>query len=156
MARSRNWVRLGSCNPRFEPRLSFLFPPPEPDRQNQLLFLRLGLVSSRKSRAGRSCQNRPKVYVSVMDTQLYEAHLQIERKQVTFDLKENLQGTFLRITEEVCGRRNSIIIPMTGLEQFRDSLNEVIKFNQTPVESRTILPLGRQNAETPNLTVRRI
>jgi len=45
---------------------------------------------------------------------------------------------------------------MTGLEQFRDSLNEVIKFNQTPVESRTILPLGRQNAETPNLTVRRI
>jgi hypothetical protein len=84
-----------------------------------------------------------------MDTQLYEAHLQIERKQVTFDLKENLQGTFLRITEEVCGRRNSIIIPMTGLEQFRDSLNEVIKFNQTPVESRTILPLGRRNAESP-------
>jgi hypothetical protein len=91
-----------------------------------------------------------------METQLYESHLRVERKQIAFALKENPQGTFLRITEEVCGRRNSIIIPMTGLEQFRDSLNEVIKFNQTPVESRTILPLGRQNAETPNLTVRRI
>jgi hypothetical protein len=91
-----------------------------------------------------------------MDTQLFEAHLQIERKQVTFDLKENLRGTFLRITEEVCGRRNTIIIPTTGLEQFRDSVNEVIKFNQTPVESRTILPLGRQSAETPTLTVQQI
>lgn len=82
-----------------------------------------------------------------MDTQLRTAHLQIERKQFTFDLKENLQGTFLRITEEAgSGRRNAIIIPMTGLELFRDALNEVIKFNKTPVESRTILPLGQRNA----------
>jgi hypothetical protein len=85
-----------------------------------------------------------------MDTQLYESHLRVERKRFTFDLKENLQGTFLRITEEVgCGRRNSIIIPTTGLELFRDSLNEVIEFNQTPVGSGTVLPLGRPNAETP-------
>ncbi|MGD0058224.1 MAG: hypothetical protein ABSD58_02280 [Verrucomicrobiia bacterium] len=84
-----------------------------------------------------------------MDTQLYESRLRVERKQITFDLKENPQGTFLRITEEVRGRRNSIIIPTTGLELFRDSLNEVIKFNQTPVGSGTVLPLGRQNAETP-------
>jgi hypothetical protein len=91
-----------------------------------------------------------------MDTQLRTAHLQIERKQITFDLKENPRGTFLRITEEVRGRRNSIIIPTTGLEQFCDALNEVIKFNQTPVGSRTILPLGRQNAETPTLTVPQI
>ena len=98
-----------------------------------------------------------KGYVSAMDTQLHAAHLQIERKQFTFELKENSQGTFLRITEEVrSGRRNSIIIPTTGLEQFCDALNEVIKFNQTPVGSRTILPLGRQNAETPTLTVPQI
>jgi hypothetical protein len=82
-------------------------------------------------------------------TQLFKAHLQVERKQITFDLKENPQGTFLRITEEVCGRRNSIIIPISGLEQFRDSLNEVIKFNKTPVGSGAVLPLGRRNAETP-------
>jgi hypothetical protein len=84
-----------------------------------------------------------------MDTQLRKAHLRIERKQISFDLKENLQGTFLRITEEVAGRRNSIIIPATGLELFRDALNEVIKLNKTPVGSRTILSLGQRNAETP-------
>jgi hypothetical protein len=85
------------------------------------------------------------VYVFAMDTQLYESHLQVERKYITFDLKENPQGTFLRITEEVRGTRNSIVIPATGLEQFRDALNEMIKFNQTPA----ILPLGRRTAETP-------
>ena len=84
-----------------------------------------------------------------MDTHLHNTQLRVERKQITFDLKENPQGTFLRITEEVCGRRNSIIIPMTGLELFRDALNEVIKSNKTPVESRTILPLGQLKVETP-------
>jgi hypothetical protein len=83
-----------------------------------------------------------------MDTQLFKAHLQIERKQITFELKENPQGTFLRVTEEVSGRRNAIIIPVTGLEQFRDALDETIKFNGLPAGSGTILPLGRQNAET--------
>jgi hypothetical protein len=84
-----------------------------------------------------------------MDTQLRTAHLRIERKQITFELKENPQGTFLRITEEVCGRRNAIIIPITGLEQFRDSLNEVIKFNKAPVGSEPVRPLGQRKAETP-------
>src|ERR1017187_484711 len=85
-----------------------------------------------------------------MDTQLHKTHIRVERKYFTFDLKENLQGTFLRITEEVnSGRRNSIVIPATGLELFRDSLNEVIKFDKTPVGSGTILSLGRPKAETP-------
>lgn len=84
-----------------------------------------------------------------MDTHLHSAHLRIERKQITFDLKENLRGTFLRITEEVRGHRNSIIIPMTGLELFRDSLNEVIQFSKTPVGSGTVLALGQRNAKTP-------
>jgi hypothetical protein len=84
-----------------------------------------------------------------MDTQLHNVHLQIERKQFTFDLKENPKGTFLRVTEEVSGRRNSIVIPATGLELFRDSLNEVIKFNRIPVGGQTILSLGRRKDETP-------
>ena len=83
-----------------------------------------------------------------MDTHLRTDHLQVERKQITFDLKENLQGAFLRITEEVSGHRNSIIIPATGLELFRDSLNEVIKFNKSLGGSGAILSLGRLKAET--------
>ena len=85
-----------------------------------------------------------------MDTHLHSAQIRVERKYLTFDLKENPSGTFLRITEEShSGHRNSIVIPATGLELFRDSLNEVVKFSKTPVESRAILPLGRPEAETP-------
>jgi len=85
-----------------------------------------------------------------MDTQLRNAHIRVERKQFSFDLKENLQGTFLRITEEVnSGRRNSIVIPASGLELFRDTLNEVIGLNKAPVESRPVLPLGQPMAEPP-------
>jgi DNA-binding PadR family transcriptional regulator len=94
-----------------------------------------------------------------MDTQLYKTLLRIERKQFIFDLKENPRGTFLRITESGHDHYNAIVIPVTGLEQFRDSLNEVILFNQTPVGSRAVLSLGQRKAETPppdgsaNLTV---
>jgi PurA ssDNA and RNA-binding protein len=84
-----------------------------------------------------------------MDTQLRNAHIRIERKRFTFDLKENLQGAFLRITEEVnSGRRNAIVIPLSGLELFRDSLNEVLQFHKSPVASSAVLPLGQPKAET--------
>ena len=53
--------------------------------------------------------------------------LQVERKRFTFELKENPRGQFLRITEEVGGRRDAIIVPLSGVEQFRDTLTEVIE-----------------------------
>jgi len=85
-----------------------------------------------------------------MDTHLHSAQIRVERKYLTFDLKENPSGTFLRITEEGhSGHRNSIVIPATGLELFRDALNDVIKFSKTPVGSPAILSLGRLKAETP-------
>ena len=66
-----------------------------------------------------------------MDTQLQSQSLRVERKHFTFDLRENPRGRFLRIIEEVNGRRDAIIIPLTGLEDFRDQLNELIKFSKT-------------------------
>ena len=65
-----------------------------------------------------------------MDTRLHSIYVGVERKHFTLDLKENPQGRFLRITEEVKGRHNSIIIPATGLELFRDALNEVINLTR--------------------------
>jgi hypothetical protein len=53
--------------------------------------------------------------------------LRVERKQFTFELKENPRGQFLRITEEVGGRRDAIIVPITGILPFRDALNEIIR-----------------------------
>ena len=84
------------------------------------------------------------------DRHLRNVRVQVERKRLTLDLKENLSGMFLRITEEVTtGHRNSIVIPATGLEQFRDALNEVITFSKSLVGSGTVPSLGRPRAETP-------
>ena len=46
----------------------------------------------------------------VVDNQLLSERIQIERKQFFFDLKENPRGRFLKITEEVGGRRDTIIM----------------------------------------------
>ena len=65
------------------------------------------------------------------DTPLQNHSIRVERKHFTFDLRENPRGRFLRIIEEVNGRRDAIIIPLTGIEDFRDALNEIIKFSKT-------------------------
>ena len=65
--------------------------------------------------------------VSAVGARLGSRRIRVERKLITFDLRENPRGQFLRITEEVDGRRNAIVIPLPGLEQFRDMLNEVIE-----------------------------
>ncbi len=53
--------------------------------------------------------------------------IQIERKTFLFALKENPRGRFLRITEDVGGRRDTIIIPAPGLEDFRKLLDDMVK-----------------------------
>jgi hypothetical protein len=59
--------------------------------------------------------------------------VQIERKTFLFTLKENPRGRFLRITEDVAGRRDTIIVPATGLEEFKKLIDEMVKAaGQTP------------------------
>jgi len=53
--------------------------------------------------------------------------VQIERKTFVFTLKENLRGRFLRITEDVNGRRDTIIVPAPGLEEFKKLLDEMVR-----------------------------
>ncbi|MCB1102326.1 MAG: PUR family DNA/RNA-binding protein, partial [Kiritimatiellae bacterium] len=67
-----------------------------------------------------------------METLLMSDKIQVERKQFYFDLKENPRGRFLRITEDVAGRRDTIIIPSTGLEQFLEAIQKAIEVNQNP------------------------
>ena len=66
-----------------------------------------------------------------MQEQLLSERIQIERKQFFFDLKENPQGRFLKITEDVGGRRNTIIVPSTGLKEFRDLVNLVLESDES-------------------------
>jgi hypothetical protein len=62
--------------------------------------------------------------------------VQIERKTFVFTLKENPRGRFLRITEDVGGRRDTIIIPAPGLEDFKRLLDQMVKAsNDSPSPS---------------------
>src|SRR3989442_14737930 len=56
--------------------------------------------------------------------------VQIERKTFLFALKENPRGRFLRITEDVSGRRDTIIIPAPGLEDFKKILDTMVKASE--------------------------
>ena len=62
----------------------------------------------------QSAPLRPRVDEDTLKTE----SIQIERKTFKFTLKENPRGRFLRITEDVNGRRDNIIVPSTGLEEF--------------------------------------
>jgi PurA ssDNA and RNA-binding protein. len=63
----------------------------------------------------------------VNEDTLRSEKIQIERKSFQFTLKENPRGRFLRITEDVGGRRDTIIIPAPGLEDFKKLLDEMVK-----------------------------
>ncbi len=52
-------------------------------------------------------------------------HIDIESKRFFFDVKENHKGKYLRITE-LSGGRSCIVIPLGGISEFKDRLNEVI------------------------------
>ena len=60
------------------------------------------------------------------EEKLYSDTLQVERKFFFFDLKRNSEGTFLKITEKKDDRRNSIIIPDSGLGEFVEKIKDII------------------------------
>jgi hypothetical protein len=61
-----------------------------------------------------------------MEETISSRELTIERKHFIIELRENERGRFLKITEAAHGRRNSVIIPSTGLDEFEDKLDEVL------------------------------
>lgn len=62
-----------------------------------------------------------------MEDTIASEKIQIERKQFFFDLRENQRGILLRITEEVRGHRDTIIVPATGLKDFSNALKKMIE-----------------------------
>jgi PurA-like ssDNA and RNA-binding protein len=63
----------------------------------------------------------------VQEDTLKSETIQIERKTFVLTLKENPRGRFLRITEDVGGRRDTVIIPSTGLDEFKKLVDEMVK-----------------------------
>lgn len=60
------------------------------------------------------------------DKEILSKRLDIESKIFFFEYKENPNGKFLRIVEKSSGKRNSIVVPDSGLSEFINVL-EVIK-----------------------------
>lgn len=48
-----------------------------------------------------------------------------ERKVFYLDLKENARGKVVKITEEVSGNRDTIMVPAEVLSDFIDALNDI-------------------------------
>jgi len=61
-----------------------------------------------------------------MDNIIASRELQVERKHFNIEFRENERGRFLRITEEAHGRRNTVIVPSTGLNEFNSAVDAVI------------------------------
>jgi PurA ssDNA and RNA-binding protein len=77
-------------------------------------------------------QPKPPVQEDTLKTE----KIQIERKTFVFTLKENPRGRFLRITEDVGGRRDTIIVPSTGLEDFKKLVDEMVKASMEMPEKK--------------------
>lgn len=54
--------------------------------------------------------------------------IQHERKIFFLDLKENQRGRFLKITEDVGGRRDTIMLPAGAFKEFLEALGRLIEF----------------------------
>lgn len=61
-----------------------------------------------------------------MENVIASQEVQIERKHLSIEFRENDRGRFLRITETAHGRRNAVIIPSTGLADFTSALAAVL------------------------------
>jgi len=83
------------------------------------------ISNERPSPFGRRPYGQPRPPVN--EDTLKSDKVQIERKTFLFTLKENPRGRFLRITEDVGGRRDTIIVPATGLEEFKKLLDDMVK-----------------------------
>lgn len=53
---------------------------------------------------------------------LHSEKIVTERKIFFLDLKENDRGKFIKITEDVRGRRDTIILPIEAAQEFMDAM----------------------------------
>lgn len=62
-------------------------------------------------------------------TALHSEKLTSERKIFFLDLKENERGRFIKITEDVRGRRDTIMLPIEMANDFAEALDRVLEAN---------------------------
>ena len=52
----------------------------------------------------------------------------IDRKVFFLDLKENQRGRFMKITEDVGGRRDTIMLPAAAFKDFLEALQRLVEY----------------------------
>ncbi len=60
------------------------------------------------------------------DTPLASEKIVCGRKIFFLDFKENARGRVLKITEDVNGRRDTVMVPVEALEEFYDALGRIL------------------------------
>ena len=68
------------------------------------------------------------------EKELASKHVDIESKRFFFDIKENHKGKYLRITE-LSGGRSCIVIPLDGVNLFRERLVEIVDEASTFIDA---------------------
>ena len=92
------------------------------------------MISNERSSSGYSQFGNSGPKPSSNEDTLKTEKIQIERKTFLFALKENPRGRFLRITEDVSGRRDTIIIPAPGLAEFKKIVDEMVRVSEESPE----------------------
>ena len=59
------------------------------------------------------------------DSPIHTEKILADRKIFFLDLKENGRGQFVKITEDVRGRRDTIMVPIEFLDDFIDALEDI-------------------------------
>jgi hypothetical protein len=60
------------------------------------------------------------------DHELFSVQFPVENKMFYVDLKQNSAGTYLKISEKSGGRRHNVLIPVAGLPQLREALEQAM------------------------------
>lgn len=85
---------------------------------------------------------------AVEEKLLRSERIQIERKTFTLSLRENPRGRFVRITEDVSGRHDTVIVPAPGLDDFLRLLTEIAR-TSAEIPCATPAPPPAPSVEAP-------
>lgn len=66
-----------------------------------------------------------------MNDPIASEKITVDRKIFFLDLKENNRGRFLKITEDVGGRRDTIMLPAEAFKDFAEAYARLIAFERT-------------------------
>ena len=78
-------------------------------------------------------------------------HIRVENKNFYFDIKRNQQGRYMSISEVKGNYRNSILVPESGWESFRDVLDEYVKQVQEEEILKKILTRLESTGTSPGI-----